>query len=248
MQDNIVLTVSESKRLIAKAVASLPQVKKAKGKGILVVSTGSTNAYVAEEILQNKIEKRGFLTGYFKPAKKDSSDNKPIEKLSDLIFKNGKEIKDKSKTEMLMEMCSEDVFIKGANALNYDKKIAGVTIGHPKGGTIGDAMGTVTSKKIQLIIPAGLEKLVAHDILETWRRLNEENEHAKGVYGLFPVFGKIITEIEAVKILFDVEAVHAGSGGIFGAEGAVMLLLCGEKENIKKAKIFLEEIQGEPAF
>ena len=45
----ISLTVSEGKRLIGKAVAALPQVQAARKQGKLIIATGITNAYVAEE-------------------------------------------------------------------------------------------------------------------------------------------------------------------------------------------------------
>ncbi|MFC2002033.1 hypothetical protein ACFLUZ_06005, partial [Chloroflexota bacterium] len=47
----VVLNSSESKRLIAKAVAVLPEVKAALKKGTLIIGWGGTNAFVAEEIL-----------------------------------------------------------------------------------------------------------------------------------------------------------------------------------------------------
>lgn len=46
MKRQFVLTVSESKRLIAKGVAALPEVKRAMEEGMVVVATGTTNAYV----------------------------------------------------------------------------------------------------------------------------------------------------------------------------------------------------------
>ena len=44
------LTVSESKRLIAKGVAAADFVQRAMKEGTLAVGSGSTNGYVVEEI------------------------------------------------------------------------------------------------------------------------------------------------------------------------------------------------------
>src|SRR5512133_2715365 len=62
------LTVAAGKRLIGKATAALPEVAHALVEGTLVVLAGSTNGYVAEEILkQAGLEKgfsrKGFLRG-----------------------------------------------------------------------------------------------------------------------------------------------------------------------------------------
>jgi len=50
MQALFTLTSSESKRLLGKAVAALPEVKHAKDNGYLVVGRGSTNAFIVEEL------------------------------------------------------------------------------------------------------------------------------------------------------------------------------------------------------
>ena len=51
MKMTVSLTVSESKRLIAKGIAQHPAVKAALENGIVAVAKGTTNAYVAEELL-----------------------------------------------------------------------------------------------------------------------------------------------------------------------------------------------------
>ncbi|RPJ34138.1 MAG: hypothetical protein EHM27_17505, partial [Deltaproteobacteria bacterium] len=51
MRALFVLTTSESKRLIGKAVARMELVQRAREKGKLLISHGSTNVYVIEEIL-----------------------------------------------------------------------------------------------------------------------------------------------------------------------------------------------------
>ena len=55
MRALFVLTTSESKRLIGKAVARMELVQRAKKKGKLLIGHGSTNVYVVEEILGKKI-------------------------------------------------------------------------------------------------------------------------------------------------------------------------------------------------
>ena len=50
MRALFVLTPPESKRLIAKAVARLPEVERARQDGEIAIGHGATNVYVVEEI------------------------------------------------------------------------------------------------------------------------------------------------------------------------------------------------------
>ena len=60
----VVLDPSESKRLIARAVAAMPEVKAVMNKGKLVLSWGGTNALVYEEILGKTIaHKTDYTSG-----------------------------------------------------------------------------------------------------------------------------------------------------------------------------------------
>ncbi|MDI6811737.1 MAG: hypothetical protein QMD80_08765, partial [archaeon] len=49
----ITLTPSESKRLIAKGVKNLEEVQRALKHGTIIITLGTTNAYVVEEILND---------------------------------------------------------------------------------------------------------------------------------------------------------------------------------------------------
>ena len=58
--------------------------------------------------------------------------------------------------------------------------------------------------------------------------------------------GRIVTEIEAIEILFALKAVHYASGGWGGAEGSVTLIVDGEEEDVNRCLDLIEEIKGEP--
>ncbi|MEK6647502.1 MAG: hypothetical protein AABY84_12600 [Candidatus Firestonebacteria bacterium] len=247
MKATVTLTVSESKRLIAKGIVDLACVQKAFKKGLIVIATGSTNSYIVEELLGKKIDKLAYITGYTAPKNKNV--NLPQQKLPDVIFKNGNLVRNLNRFEAVKQMKEGDVFIKGANALNYEKKVAGILMTDLNGGTIGGCIGPVTARKANLIIPIGLEKLVANDIIETSKLFPSDTKFVTGNISLFPVpSGTIITEIEAIETLVKVKAFHIGSGGIFGAQGATKLLLEGTSQNLKSAINIIETIQGEPAL
>ena len=63
MRALFVLTPPESKRFIAKAVARLPEVQKARDEGEIVIGHGGTNVYVAEEIFGECPDRDKFLSG-----------------------------------------------------------------------------------------------------------------------------------------------------------------------------------------
>ncbi|MHB9026249.1 MAG: hypothetical protein ACYC7E_19085 [Armatimonadota bacterium] len=246
MQASIVLTVAQGKRLIARAVAQLPEIRAVLHSGLLAIGRGTTNAYVAEEILGQPIPKGNYVAGRTMPA---GVPGKLLGKgtYPDIVLRDGQPIEGATVTGAVNEMKSGDVFIKGGNALNYAQGVVGVLMGHPQGGTIGSTYGAIVARKVQLIIPIGLEKLVTDDIYELSRMsLRTDNHPDAPVTSLFPMTGTIITEIEALAILCGVQAYLLSAGGVAGAEGAVWLLLDGEKEQLDRALALAHDIQGEP--
>jgi hypothetical protein len=198
--------------------------------------------------LGQSFDRYAYVTGHVVPPGFDSKTRLAPQNLPDVILHDGQPVAGTNRFEAARQLGPGDVFIKGANALNYDKKVAGVCIGDANSGTVGGTLGPIIGRRATLVIPVGLEKLVAHDILETTRLLGQGEEAANRVHPLFPVTGEIVTEIEAFALLCDVQARHVGSGGIFGAEGAVRLLLQGAPEQIEAALRLVRELQAEPAF
>ncbi len=246
MKTEVVLTVAESKRLIAKGLASLSFVREKMEKGVIVVTTGSTNAYVYEELTGQTIDKRGYLTGRTTPSKAHLGWQ--VDTIPDLVLVDGKPVPELNRFSALEKMRAGDVYVKGANALNYAVGVAGISIGHPTGGTIGGAIGSVVAKKLRLLIPIGLEKEVPFDISEASALLAEPDEQLGTVHSLWPVSGLIFTEIEAFDELCSVEATPVAAGGIAGAEGGLRFLLTGAEGSVRQAKELVESIQGEPAL
>lgn len=247
MKTEVVLTVAESKRLIARGVAALDLVRARQREGIIVVAKGSTNAYVYEELTGLAIDKRAYVTGCTLPAGRGH--HSEGQQLRDLVLVNGKPDPSLDRHSAPARMTPGDVYIKGANALNYAKSVAGITIANPaSGGTIGAAIGAIISKKIDLLIPIGLEKETPLDILTLSTRANVQDDFAGKVCGLWPITGRIYTEIEALRTLSGVQVFPVGSGGICGAEGGVRLLLEGSNDDIRRATEVIAAVQGEPPF
>lgn len=245
MKAEVALTVGESKRLIAKGVAQLDIVRDRLQEGVVMVSSGTTNGYIVEELLGEPMDKRSYVTGRIKPAGKQLRWPKMR---PDVVLRNGQLDPALDRFSAIDVMGAGDIYVKGANALNYQMGVAGILVGHPKGGTIGGVIGSVISRKMHLLIPVGLEKEVAFDIDEVARRIGEPDEGVENVTSLFPIRGLIFTEIEALSTLSGVDAVQAGAGGISGAEGGVWLLLQGTEEQVKRALEIVEAVRGEPPF
>ena len=237
------LTVSESKRLIGKGVAAADFVQRAMNEGTLAVGSGSTNGYVVEEITGEPIDKTQLMTGRTLPSNYDGP--KLGYSLPDLVIRKGARLAVKA-SEALEDMGPGDVYVKGANALNYERKQAGILIGHPTGGGVGKALGTTVARRIRYLHPVGLEKSVSADLDAMAERLNAD-AGGKGPT-LWVVPGCIFTEIEALQVLAGVDAIPVGAGGIGGAEGAVWLGVFGDQAQLDKAQEVIESVRGEPAF
>jgi hypothetical protein len=245
MKRQVVLTVAESKRLIARGVTALPEVKRAMKEGMVVIATGTTNGYVLEELLGKDIDKRRYRSGITTPRDPDRLMEPHGEPIRDIVFRNGRIVEELDRYDAVDYMSRGDIYIKGANALDYIGQIAGVLIGSPSGGTVGAVLGQIIGKKIHLVIPIGLEKLVFEDLKDLHRITTDEDYEGPG---LWPIVGTIITEIEALKILTGVDATLYAAGGIAGAEGSVRLIVMGEDEEVEAALEIVESIKGEPRY
>lgn len=244
MHTLISLTVSESKRLIAKGVAAHEPVRRALQEGVIAVGSGSTNAYVIEELTGERIDKRTMVTGRTLPA--GYSGPAITYTGEDLVLRRGERIRGVKATQYIAEMGPGDVFMKGLNALNYERRQGAVLIGHPTGGTVGAVIGTIAARRIRFLHPAGLEKSVGADLAAVAERVNADAAGKGPTLWLVP--GDLFTEIEALSVLTGVTAIPAGAGGLGGAEGAVWLALFGTAEQLACAETALAGIRGEPPF
>jgi hypothetical protein len=242
----IVLTPPESKRLIAKAIARMPEVQLALEEGCIIIGTGTTNAYVAEELLGPCFEKEDFLSGHVI----DGAFGKASagRRYNPFVLRKGEKVEEPWQ-EALRQFEADDVFIKGANAVDSEG-YAGILIGHPVAGTIGAALPVVTARGSHLIMPVGLEKMIPSviDAAEAYAGI-KRIEHTLDNYpvGFFPVVNaNVVTEIQALEEMYAVEATHIASGGIAGSEGAVTILIEGLSDDVVQCMEFVKSIKGEP--
>jgi hypothetical protein len=82
------------------------------------------------------------------------------------------------------------------------------------------------ARGVNFIIPVGIEKMIPYSITEAAKRVGKERFY-KSVgmpVGLIPVYGTVITEIEALILLGAEDAFTIGAGGVAGGEGSVVIM------------------------
>ncbi len=245
MKALITLTSSESKRLIAKGVTALPTVQNAKEKHTIIVAGGTTNAFVAEELLGiNIVDKTGYTMGII--TKGELGISQSSNRTAPYVICEG-QVLEVSWKEYLPKMQRGDIFIKGGNAVDHTGLVA-VMVSDSMGGTIGAAQGILYARGIELIVPIGLEKMipdvrVAVEFM-TKSTLDEAFGHK---VALIPVVGAtVITELTALETLYDVETCCISAGGVDGSEGSVTIAIEGIDKEVQRAIQDIKSLKGEP--
>jgi hypothetical protein len=244
---DVVLTVAQSKRLIARAVPLVDVVRHAWHEGMVAVGQGSTTAYVAEELLGHAMDMSGFIYGRTMPDSFEAPDEMFARARGDLIFRQGKVVEGMTFAQAMKELGAGDVVIKGANAVDHRAGVVANLIGHPEGGTMGLIQGQIHGKGAYLVVPIGLEKTLGGDLMAAAKAI--ESAHADtSLPRLWVTAGHIVCEIEALRLLCGVEAVHIASGGICGAEGAVWLRVLGSSQQLEAVSAVVAKLRGEPSY
>lgn len=239
------LTPSESKRLIAMGIKATPEVKYALQNGLIIIARGTTSAFVAEEVMGKPVAPKSeysrgiILDGELKVNLRRGAGN-------DFILKKGT-IWDTSWKEAILEFTPDDVFLKGASAIDAAGN-AGVLAAGTESGTIGTVLPLVMARQSHLIIPVGLEKMIPSVSEAAGQCGVFKYKYSTGyACALIPaVHGRAFTEIQALAVLAGVGTTHVASGGIAGSEGSVVLSITGNEANVEQAFTLIASIKGEP--
>ena len=245
MKACVVLNENMSKRLIAKGVAATSLVKNALAKGTVVITLGTTNAIVAEEILGRPIDRAAFAAGFIDDR---WNSNARLGEVGEVVLREGKEVALDSQ-ELLDSLGTGDLIIKGGNAIDpWD--VVGVFTGAASGGTVGRYLPIALARGVDVVVPIGLAKTVHSSVTDLARELGiGKVDRCMGIpCGIFPLVGRVITEIDALETLFPVKVTQVANGGVGRGVGSVSLLITGEETAVEEAFDLVSSLQGEPGI
>lgn len=260
MRAQVTLTPSESKKLLSKAIAAMKPIQEAKEKGLIVIHPSSTTIFLVEELIGKRPEGPWVFGVTFPKGMCISWELQQRSYLSLPDPGRGHDVgkfpfswvleKGTFKTmlpldSLLDRMGEEDVYVKGANAVDAEGK-AGVLYASLAAGTIGRVLSASKRKGFTILLPIGLEKLIPTPIDKAARAASrEKTDAAMGIpVGLIPVLGEVVTEVEAIGILTGAEAVPVAAGGLGGAEGSVTLVIQGTEERVNRALQVVKSVKG----
>jgi hypothetical protein len=238
------ITTAMGKRLIGKAMVQQPDVQRVLKGGTLVIVAGTTNGYVAEEILRELGQEEGFSREGFRRGMVVPM-GVPVPKYDfpgDVVIRDGVWQKGQTIFDVADDLKPGDVVLKGGNAFDAWGQAA-VFVGHPQGGTVLAAAAAVVGRRVRLIVPIGLEKRVFEDVNALAKQCNAADAEGPRLY---PMPGEVFTELDAIGLLTGAEAWLIGGGGVYGAEGASWLGIDGEDEEVRAAVELIQSVANEP--
>lgn len=238
----VTLTVPEAKRIIARAAASLAQTRRALKEGKILLKGGTTVSNLAEELVGSDLA----ICGRVSPRGTKGPRVAELGAPHSILIENGriKDVDDVLEQEVL-KLGRDDLFVIGANAIDVHGNAA-MMAGSPLGGPPGRILGGLMAEGINVLILAGLEKLIPTSINDALMACGRKKvDHSFGMaVGLIPLVGRLITEQTALEILADVKCTVIGRGGICGAEGATTMVVEGEKSAVKEIFRHIEEVKA----
>jgi hypothetical protein len=248
-----IITPEAGKKIIAKAFVYIPEILRALKNQTIVVVAGTTNGYVAGELLNHIEQSDGFSREHFHrgitfpPRYFPGSTEKPNNRSEfpgDVVIEKGVWLKGKTIFDVSKSINKGDIVIKGANAVDVINRKAAVLIGHPEGGTTLSAISAIIGKRAVLYIPVGLEKRVPGNLDLIAAQINSPNASGPRLY---PISGNIVTELDAIRLITGASAEIIAAGGVCGAEGCYYVAVSGSEDQVENAAEIIKSAYNEPA-
>jgi hypothetical protein len=260
MRAQFTFTPTESKKLIAKAVAHMDLVKRAAWNGIIVAHPSSSTYFIIEELTGKKPDTPVWVCGVIVPkgaclsrgaSKMDINARTSEPHIEDYsgswVIEKGKYATGVTLGQLFGKMGPGDVYLKGVNAIDASGTV-GILIGNRKeGGSFGSVLAASKRKGFEILFPVGLEKLIPGKIEDAAREaIKTKYDYAMGINcALLPCKnGTVVTECDAIRILSGAIATPIAAGGLDGAEGAITIVVKGESEQVTKAIEYAEQSKG----
>jgi hypothetical protein len=187
---------------------------------------------VASELRGNPVDQAAFAAGVIDTR---WNVNVRLGEIGELVLKRGEE-SPFDEGNVLDSLTAGDVIIKGGNALGPYGTV-GVLMAAATGGTIGRYVPLAIARGVDIVIPISVAKSIHTPIADLAANLGSRKlDLSMGLScGMFPLTGHVVTEIEALDLLFGVRATHVCSQGIGTGAGSVSLLLQGDTDAVQGA-------------
>jgi hypothetical protein len=241
MKAQVSLTVNEAKRIIAKGIAMLPEVKKALKSGKIFLKGGTTVSAVCEELTGKPL----LIAGRISPQGTMMANNFSG-KFHCALIENGQlRAVDEILEETAASLKAEDVAVFGANAIDVYGGTA-LMYGVALGGKPAKIISGIMSEISHIIVAVGLEKLIPGSVNDVILKTGRKDVDASlgMAVGLTPIVGRVMTEKEAIAMLGNVDCTVIGKGGISGAEGGTTMHIEGQKDDVQKILQTIQAIKG----
>ncbi|MCQ1529015.1 hypothetical protein [Lutispora saccharofermentans] len=238
----ITLTVEEGKEIIALGMLNHPVLINTMKNGKMLFKGGTTVSKITEKLLGVPLRISGRITSRGTVSTKDI-----IKGPHSIIYYKGQWTNiDETIVGEVLKFTDKDLIICGANAFDNNGNAA-IMAGSPGGGAVGQSLSSWYTEGAKVIIPVGIEKIIPGDLNEIIKRTGRNGKSLSwGMsVGLMPLKGELFTEIEAIKILANVDCFPIGAGGLGEAHGSSTLeILAPTNEEYEKIVKILKEVKS----
>ncbi len=238
----VTLTVEEGKEIIALGILNHPTLIDTMKNGKVLFKGGTTVSKITEKLLGVPLKISGRIT-----PRGTVSSKHTIEGAHSIIYYKGQWSNiDETIVDEVSRFTDKDLIICGANVFdNYGN--AAIMAGSPGGGAVGQSLSSWYTEGAKVIIPVGVEKMIPGDLGEIIKRTGRNGKSLSWgmAVGLMPLKGELFTEVEAIKILADVDCFPIGAGGLGEAQGSLTLEIhAPSNEEYEKIVKILKEIKS----
>ena len=242
MKCQFTLTVAEGKRLIARAIALMPEVRKALADGKILLKGSTTVSALSEELCGRPLRISGRIT----PRGTVSSGSFDTREPHSLLL--NKAVPEKTEGRLAdigREMGPGDVAICGANIIDPSGNAA-MMAGRDLCGEPGGVFPVLEAEGVLCLVAAGLEKLSPLPLREACSGAGRKSSSwSMGMaVGLVSIPGRVVTEMDALAMLGYERRWLIGRGGIGGAEGGSTFVVEESKENCRRLVDLIQGLKG----
>ncbi len=263
MLAEIIFTPVESKYFISRAIVQTEKIQNALNNGIIACHPCSTGFTLFNEITGRKNTGKVWLTGMIvekglcieantQVKRTDVQVGKGIgQALADpglyphtMVLYKGEEVVGWTIYDLMERMGPGDIYVKGVNAVDANHRV-GVLLGSLVEGTIGKMLKARDEKHFEIICPVGLEKYIPGTVEKAAGFISDTKDYSMGQkVRMRPLEATVITEIDAAKMIADVEVMQFAAGGVKDGAGTVCLAVKGEEKEVRKIIEIAESVKG----